>query len=74
MGRPYEVRCVLAAVCFFASLQPSPGKAILSIGPSIVYGDVLICSYVAETVICHRVAHAYRQLPWPFLMRPHGRR
>jgi hypothetical protein len=66
--------CLLAFVGPVANPLPSIGRSILNLGPPLEYRDVVICSYVSKTVICHRVAHAYRPLPRPFHMPFHGRR
>jgi hypothetical protein len=63
----------LAAVFLMASLSAAvatgaDGAGYLAVAASC---DVVICSYVAKTVICHRLvrACAYRPLPPPF--HPH---
>lgn len=73
-GAPRRALWLLAFVCLFASSRSSIGGPILTLSPPLAYRDVVICSYVSKTVICHRIAHAYRPLPRHILMRPSGHR
>jgi hypothetical protein len=71
-GAAHRALCLLAFVCLVASIRPSIGGPNLNLNPPLAYRDVVICSYVSKTVICHRIAHAYRPLPRPLAMRLHG--
>jgi hypothetical protein len=84
-------RFLFAAVCFLVNSQAWAESPVLgfaarystlhqNFSPPIAYRDVMMCSYVAKVIICHRISHAYRPLPGPFHMpsplhlQLHGRR
>lgn len=78
------LRCLFAAGCFLLDPQPGPDSAVLgfaarsftheNFSPPVAYRDVVICSYLAKNIICHRIAHAYRPLPSPLHTPLHRRK
>jgi hypothetical protein len=72
-GAAHRALCLLAFICLVASARPSIGRPNLNLSPPLASRDVVICSYVSKTVICHRIAHAYRPSSRPIPMQARRR-
>jgi hypothetical protein len=63
----------LAAVFLMASVSAGAGAG--ADGAGYLYAaarcDVVVCSYVSKTVICHRLARACADRPSPRPLHPH---
>jgi hypothetical protein len=57
----------LAAVFLMASVSAGVGAGTDGAGffDAAARCDVVVCSYVTKTVICHRLARACADRPWP---------
>jgi hypothetical protein len=72
-GAAHRALCLLAFICLVASARPSIGRPNLNLSPPLASRDVVICSYVSKTVICHRIAYAYRPSSRPIPMQARRR-
>jgi hypothetical protein len=63
----------LAAVFLVASLSAGAGAGADGAGnlDAAARCDVIVCSYVTKTVICHRLARACADRPSPRPFQPH---
>jgi hypothetical protein len=80
MGGHQSCICAVAAAFVVAGLQPSFAHELpfgrelpVSASAAVASCDVVVCSYVTKTVICHRLvrACAYRPSPRPIQPHPH---
>jgi hypothetical protein len=64
----------LAAVVLMASLSAGAGAGADGAGylDAAARCDVIVCSYVTKTVICHRLARACADRPSPRSFQPHS--
>jgi hypothetical protein len=62
----------LAAVVLMASLSAGAGADGAGYLDAAARCDVIVCSYVTKTVICHRLARACADRPSPRSFQPHS--